>query len=479
MTYSLLESFLNLFKSIGGHYLLNDEDMMGTPMSSDYAKHLSGDKVLKVSSENTRFAICETHSAVVYDSPLVVFEKDKSKTYVALFLRECRIDAFEQLKRVADYYCIEIKKPSYYELPFYSASLDFFAPLDEFGYPFKYIDDALEYCRKKITSVKQIDYWEKDLPYRDAPFCVQSYFLHHKGLPSFAIPYLDAKRLPIEDAEKREWWKKNTAPYKCPNAYCNRDLCLGRKYGCDSKEVSELEFGQLTQYAEEPVVYKWLVNGSEMRFDNEIDIINQDRFLRLCMRNLGLLPRKLYTQTWMKIINKALSNMRVIGEADTAKLTIDRLCEIITKDLKDRVLVSRYFEYERLQQGYIYLDPATSNFVVHTTSFCSYLNGRFKDLRIENATEFYSVMKHLGFKSKHAVVDRQQMQLMFARSRFLFKAEEDWKNFLLDVSSGSMWEENFKAFLLGDNEEQEELSEVEKEEILQDAAVFLDTEKEN
>lgn len=478
MTYSLLDSFVKLFKSNGERYLINDEEVIGTPLTSDYSKHLSGDKVLKVSSENTRFAICETHSAVPYDSPLVVFEKDNSITYIALFLKDTHADAFEQLKRIADYYCIKIEKPAYYELPFYRASLDFFAPLDDFGYQFKFVQDALEYCQKKVISVKQIDYWEKDLPYRDAPFCVQSYYLHHKNLPSFATPYLDAKRLPIENEQVREWWKKNTAPYKCPNAYCNKELCMGRKYGIGSNEISELEFGQLTQYAEEPVVYKWLINGSEMRFDNEIDIINQDRFLRLCMRNLGLLPHKLKAQTWLKIINKALANMRVIGEADTAKLTIDRLCEIITKDLKDRVLVSRYFEYERLRQGYIYLDPATSNFVVHSSSFCSYLTGRFKDLRIENATEFYSVMKHLGFKGKHAVIDRVQMQLMFARSRFLFKGEQEWKDFLLTISKGTMWEENFKAFLLGDNEVQEDISDMEKEEILHDAAVFLDTEKE-
>ena len=472
MTYLVLEDFVSLFKATGESYFLNGEKQIGSPMTNEYSRHLMGTSELFVSSEYTRFALCEIHSAIPDDTPLVVFEKGNTK-FVALFLKELRADAFEQLKRIADYYNLEIEKPNYYRLPFFMASLDF-SPVDEFGNKFKFIEEALDYCKKKVMSVKQIDYWIKDLPYKDAPFCVQSYFLHHKGLPSFATPYLDAKRLPMPNDKEKEWWSKNTAPYKCPNVYCNHEMCLGREYGCDSKKVSELEFGELTQYAEEPVSYEWVINGSVLRFYNEVDVINQDKFLRLCMRNLGLLPRKLNGTTWMRIINKALANMRVIGKDETARLTIDRLCEIITKDLKDRILVSTYFEYERLMQGYIYLDPATSNFVIHPVSFCSYITGRFKDLRIESKTEFYSVLRHLGFKGKTYTIETKSLNLSSARSRFLFKTENDWKQFLLGVSKGTVWEENFRAYLLDDNDtEQEELDSVVEEEIKNDALNYI------
>lgn len=195
------------------------------------------------------------------------------------------------------------------------------------------------------------------------------------------------------------------------------------------------------------------------------------------MRNLGLLPHKLKAQTWLKIINKALANMCVIGKSDTAKLTIENLNDIIVRQLKDRILVSSYFEYERLMQGYIYLDPATSYFVVHTSAFCSYLTGRFKDLRIDSVSEFNTVMRHLGFRHKHKDINGTKTGLLYARSRFLFREEQEWKDFLLDVSKGTMWEENFKAFLLGADEVQEDILDYEKEEIQHDAAVFLDTEK--
>lgn len=476
MTYTLLEMFKSLFFSSGETFLTDGNVEVGVPLASNYSKHLSGDSRLSVSTVDTRFSIAEIKSGCLpKDTPLVEFRRGRLK-YVCLFLRDKYADAFIQLKRVADYYNINIEKPEFYELPFFNATLDF-APVDDDKKHFDYIEDALQFCCKKVISVKSIDYWEKGLPYSDAPFCIQSYFLVNNTLPDFATPYLDAKGLPIEDKDVAEWWKKNTAPMNCNNPWCNKDKCIGRRYGITGNEISELEFGELVQYAEEPVFYKWAVNGSTMRFDNEIDIIHQDRFLRLCMRSLGTLPRKLKNSVWLRIINKALSNMRVVGEQDTAKLNIDNLNKIIIEDLKDRVLVSSYFEYERLMQGYIYLDPSTSNFVVHASAFCSYLTGRYTDIRVDSMSEFYSVMKHLGFKVRNGKVDGYKCSLLYVRSRFLFKNESDWKEYMLDVSKGSMWEENFRAFLLGEDTVQEDIPNEIKEEILDSATVFLDTEK--
>jgi hypothetical protein len=478
MTYTVLETFKSLFFSSGEKYLADGNEEVGVPLSSNYSKHLSGDCRLSVSTENTRFSIAEIKSGCLpKDTPLVEFRRGRLK-YVCLFLRDKYTDAFIQLKRVADYYNINIEKPEYYELPFFNATLDF-APIDDSGKPFNLIEEALQYCYKKSVTIKGIDFWEKGLPYSDAPFCVQSFYLVHNYLPKFAEPYLDAKGLPIEDSESAEWWKKNTAPMNCKNGWCNAEKCAGRRFGFTGNEMPEIEFGELVQYTEEPMFYEWTVNGSTLRFDNEIDIIHQDRFLRLCMRSLGRLPRKLKNSVWLRIINKALYNMRVVGEGDTAKLNIENLNKIIIEDLKDRVLVSSYFEYERLMQGYIYLDPATSNFVVHASAFCSFLTGKYKDIRIDSMSEFYSVMKHLGFRVRNTEVDGFKCSLLYVRSRFLFKNESDWKEYMLDVSKDTMWEENFRAFLLGEDTVQEDVPSEIKEEILDSATVFLDTEKEN
>lgn len=476
MTYTVLDNFRNLFLSAGESFLTDGNLEVGVPLASNYSRHLSGENRLAVSTENTRFALAEIKEGVIpKGTPLVEFRRGRMK-YACLFLRDKYADVFIQLKRVADYYNIKLEKPNFYPLPFFCATLDF-APVDEEGKAFDYIEDALQFCSKKVTSVKNLDYWEKDLPYSDAPFCVQSYYLVNNTLPDFAEPYLDAKGLPFENEERAEWWKKNTAPLNCNCPWCNKEKCIGRRYGVTSNEISELEFGELVQYTEEPVFYKWSINGSTMRFDNEIDIIHQDRFLRLCMRSLGTLPRKLKGNTWLRIINKALSNMRVIGHEDTERLTIDSLNKIIVENLKDRILVSSYMEYERLMQGYIYLDPATSNIYILASAFCSYITGRYKDLRIDSLNEFYSVMKHLGFRVKHGIIDGTKGTYLYIRSRYLFKTENEWRDFMLDVSKDTMWEPNFRAFLLGEEVEQEDIPTETKEEILDSASVFLDTEK--
>ena len=475
MTYTLLEMFKSLFFSSGEKYLSDGNVEVGVPLASNYSKHLSGDCRLSVSTENTRFAIAEIKSGILpKDTPLVQFYRGRLR-YVCLFLRDKYSDSFVQLKRVADYYNIKIEKPEYYELPFFCATLDF-APFDNNGKKFDFVEDALQYCISKSVTIKNLDFWEKGLPYSEAPFCVQSFYLIYNKLPSFANPYLDAKGLPIENKSDAEWWKRNTAPMDCTNCWCNAEKCAGRRYGFTGNELSELEFGELVQYAEEPVYYEWTVNGSTLRFDNEIDIIHQDRFLRLCMRSLGVLPRKLKNSVWLRIINKALSNMVVVGKEDSAKLNIENLNKIIVEDLKDRVLVSSYLEYERLMQGYIYLDPATSNFIVHASAFCSFLTGRYKDIRIDSMSEFYSVMKHLGFRVRNTEVDGFKCSLLYVKSRYLFKNESDWKEYMLDVSEGTMWAPNFRAFLLGEDVEQEEVPSEIKEEIMDSATLFLDTE---
>ena len=476
MTYTLLEMFKSLFFSSGEKYLSDGNVEVGVPLASNYSKHLSGDCRLSVSTENTRFAIAEIKSGILpKDTPLVQFYRGRLR-YVCLFLRDKYSDSFVQLKRVADYYNIKIEKPEYYELPFFCATLDF-APFDNNGKKFDFVEDALQYCISKSVTIKGLDLWEKGLPYSEAPFCVQSFYLIYNKLPSFANPYLDAKGLPIENKSDAEWWKRNTAPMDCTNCWCNAEKCAGRRYGFTGNELSELEFGELVQYAEEPVYYEWTVNGSTLRFDNEIDIIHQDRFLRLCMRSLGVLPRKLKNSVWLRIINKALSNMVVVGKEDSAKLNIENLNKIIIEDLKDRVLVSSYFEYERFMQGYIYLDPSTSNFIVHASAFCSYLTGKYKDIRIDSMSEFYSVMKHLGFRVRNTEVDGFKCSLLYVKSRYLFKNESDWKEYMLDVSEGTMWAPNFRAFLLGEDVEKEEVPSEIKEEIMDSATLFLDTEK--
>lgn len=478
MTYSELELLKSVFKSDGKFYFAGGKKIQGRPSSADYARHLNGEAVLELTTGSARFAIGRVLSGdVPKGSPLVELRNGPDR-YAAVFFKQSIDGGAAQLRRVAKWFRLSLAVLETLELPFFNDSLSF-VPLDEECAPFRLPEKALEFCGKKAVSVYDIDEWEKGLPYSDAPFCVQTEYLVTGRLPDWAAPYLDAKGLPIEDAERAEWWRKNTAPYSCGGKCCDKAVCLSRRYGLGRGEVSELEFGGLVQHKDDPVFYVWSINGEEVRFDSEADLMRQERFLSQCLRKIGMVPHRMTNERWLQILNKALSGMKVVGGNGKPALSLDRAREIITKDLRPRTLVSAYYEHERLMQGWIYLDPTSSTLVVEPQSLASYITGKYDDLRIGGAREFLEVLRHLGFRGKNRSIDGINRNLWYVRSEYMFDSRVEWKDYMLSVSSGTAWESNFKAFLDEPVGKEDELSDEIKDAIDADAALYLDTEKED
>lgn len=472
MNYAAIDLFKKLFQAEGG----SDGRTLST---SNYADHLNGRGELAVSQKNAKFCLGKvTQGKVVENSPLVRLVDGKDE-WAGLFLKQSLPAPQEQLERVAKFYGVVVSVPQEIRLPFFNASLDF-APTEGDKH-FRFMEEALEYLKEKAVSVDDLNEWEKSLPYSDAPFCVQSYFLSNGELPKWAEPYLDAKGFPQKDEKASEWWRLNTAPYDCERmskeGFCNLEQCLKRKFGKGQGMVPSVSLGQLTQYKNEPVFYVWIVDGKEVRFDSESDIIQHDRFSRVCMRQIGVLPEQVSKERWFKIVNKALAGMKVIGTKETDDLTIDTLRNILIEDFKERTLVATYYEHERLMQGFIYLDPTNTTFVVEPNSLCSYITGKYKNLRINNLRAFMAALRHLGFKGKNRSIDGIDKVLWYVRSEFLFKNRAEWEKYMLSVSEGTAWELNFKAFLEEEADNPPELSKKIKEDIDADVAVFLDTEK--
>lgn len=472
MNYAAIDLFKRLFQAEGG----SDGRTLST---SDYADHLGGKSMLSVSQKNAKFCLGKVVKGKVVDSSPIVRFKEGKNEWAGLFLKQSLPAPQEQLERVAKFYGIVLSVPKEAALPFFNAELDFSAFDGE--KPFRFLEEALEFIKSKAVTVDDLNEWEKGLPYSDAPFCVQSYFLSHGELPEWAEPYLDAKGFPQSGEKASEWWRLNTAPYCCEKmskeGFCSLELCLQRKFGKGQGMVPSVSLGQLTQYKNEPVFYTWIVDGKEVRFESESDIIQHERFSRVCMRQIGVLPDQVSKERWLKIVNKALTGMKVIGTKETDDLTIDTLRDILVKDFKDRTLVASYYEHERLMQGFIYLDPTNSTFVVEPNSLCSYITGRYKDLRIANSRAFLAALRHLGFRGKNRSIDGIEKVLWYVRSEFLFKDRAEWKRYMLSVSEGTAWELNFRAFLEDEADNPPELSKDIKDEIDADVAVFLDTEK--
>jgi hypothetical protein len=86
-----------------------------------------------------------------------------------------------------------------------------------------------------------------------------------------------------------------------------------------SRDFDELIFGILTKY-KTTSFYDWEIgikdNGlhSILRFQNEKEFINQDIFLKLCIRELHFLPDRIPIKKWTEIINKALANLKICDD---------------------------------------------------------------------------------------------------------------------------------------------------------------------
>lgn len=244
-------------------------------------------------------------------------------------------------------------------LPYYNAK----APKQyavKGGEPLSF-DDALAYAKDKRKTIGELRAFLADVAHGDGPPCLQTIMTlndtsansgRNNYLFSFAV-YLKKKDpdfweqklfeinaglrdpLPKEEVEGTiiSSLRKKDYTYKCFDApcstYCRRPLCKTREYGIGKEGgyFSELEYGKMRQYRTSEPYYEWevKVQGSEsfvmLRFHNEEEIIKQDMFLRLCFRELHLLPIKMKQSEWFKLVNTALAELEVVAvdrEDDTS-----------------------------------------------------------------------------------------------------------------------------------------------------------------
>jgi hypothetical protein len=214
------------------------------------------------------------------------------------------------------------------------------------------LEQALLLIREKTRTVKDHEAFLNDLPYSDAPPCLQTiYILNPLGENDGRNEYLfsfgaylkkknedffeqglfqinEALNNPIDRDELEKTilqsLRKKDYSYKCRQApclhYCNKNLCKKREFGVGKQDgyFSALEYGKMYQYKTLQPYYEWEVrlqgqdNFVKLRFKNEDEIIKQDAFLKLCFRELRNLPYKLKQGEWFKLVNQHLMEIEVV-----------------------------------------------------------------------------------------------------------------------------------------------------------------------
>lgn len=294
------------------------------------------------------------------------------------------------------------------------------------------LSSALTYCKEKRCSIGDARAFIFDLPDNDGPPCLQTVMLlnaldENSGRNNFLFSYAvfmkkkdpefweqrlyeinDEMAQPLPKAELEATiissLRRKDYAYKCNEIpcvdYCRKLICKTRKFGVGKEGgyFSELDFGKLSQVKAYEPYYEWDVKiiGDDdykcLRFKNEADIIGQDAFLRLCFRELHILPIKMKQSEWYKLINQALSNIEIVGmerEDDTTPIGLFRslftefLTERAMAQTKDQILNKRVF-YEKTAERYLFRAVDLTEFLFVTKNFKYFtpgeLHGLLKDL---------------------------------------------------------------------------------------------------
>jgi len=290
------------------------------------------------------------------------------------------------------------------------------------------LDEALAYVKEKRRTLTELRSFLNELPYRDGPPCLQTISLlnimtKNAGRNNFLFSFgvylkkLDpdfweqklfevnaAMRNPLPKGELESTviasLRKKDYTYKCLEQpcvdFCRKPLCKTRDFGIGKEGgyFSELEYGKLKQIKGHEPYYEWEVKvlGEEafklLRFRSEDDIIKQDAFLRLCFRELHMLPIRMKQSEWFKLINQALAELEVKvveAEDDTSPITlfknlfIDFLLNRAMAQTKEQILNKRVY-FDKEVGRYYFRTVDLSDYVFVTKGFRYYAPGELHAL---------------------------------------------------------------------------------------------------
>lgn len=263
------------------------------------------------------------------------------------------------------------------------------------------LEDALPIMMEKRLTYKEHKQWIDEFKYHDAPPCILSGLLlrdigpgqRNNWLFSCGV-YLRLKdencdlktqlteinhslHEPISDTELNttviKGFNRKSYFYMCAALdRCDKAECRQREFGIESKFSTGLDYGELTQFLTDPPYYEWIVNGQKLTFWSEQEILTQNKFRALCLRQLHIVPRKVEDGRWSKILNRACENINIVqpavesGDFTSGATFFDLTCAFFnTKRKADNIT--------QLAMGRIYQDEIEGEYVFTAKSFIDFL----------------------------------------------------------------------------------------------------------
>jgi len=213
--------------------------------------------------------------------------------------------------------------------------------------------------------------------------------------------------------------KKKDYSYKCSQLpcsdFCNKDLCVTRKYGIGQEDTAGLKFEDFIQYGSDPPYYEWTINGKILMFNEEAEIIAQNKFRELCLRYLHILPQKLREKSWTNIINRALKNVivkevNIEDDISMGSIFLNHLYEFFENRIHaeniTQILIKRVFKDE-LKETYVFKSKDLLEYL--------YDQANFKGFKI---SEIHSRLKRMGAITERLYIDKNNQGIRVWRLGF-------------------------------------------------------------
>lgn len=206
---------------------------------------------------------------------------------------------------------------------------------------------------------------------------------------------------PIESAEVQETIKslgRKGYRYTCNqppicNA-CNRGLCLGRKFGVagggTEEGANDIQIGNLVKYLTDPPTYILDVDGRRIELLSD-QLLDYNKFRKLCWERLNKLPPRRKSATWEVIINSLGENIEEIEAPAEASMEgriwhlLEEWCtQYSTAKSREELLVGKPW------------DDGTYTFF-QSTDFESFLD--HKGVRDVKGRRLWSILRGRGLKN--------------------------------------------------------------------------------
>lgn len=247
---------------------------------------------------------------------------------------------------------------------------------------------AMQHIKNNTVTVEELQDIISTIPFADAPPCLQTLYLlndftkdsHNRNDFLFNVAaYLknkydtdyqdkllevnegfphpvDRKRIEgtiFNSHDKKTWSYNCKHPILIP--VCDKEVCKTREYGINSEESPNINYGDLIQYVGLAVRYEWQIGDKILKFNSEDEIINQETFLKLSIRELKEYPYRLSRKRWDRVVREAVSLMEVKEDKDEFSHEIlfkDYLIKFLTEGAKARskeqIGLHRVFEDKKL-----------------------------------------------------------------------------------------------------------------------------------